>query len=57
MSDDTHDWASQEAEAMIDAFIADHGPDDLLRLQTAIARALRNAYERGAKQEPRRERA
>lgn len=45
------DWAELKAEALIDAFVADEGPDDLLRLQVAIAEALRDAYERGKKQE------
>lgn len=37
------DWAEEEAEAIVDQFVADEGPDDLLRLQTAIAAALRKA--------------
>jgi hypothetical protein len=37
------DWAEKEAEAIVDKFVADEGPDDLLRLQMAIAAALRKA--------------
>lgn len=42
-----NDWAEKEAEAIVDDFVADEGQDDLLRLQTAIAVALRKAYEKG----------
>ena len=42
-----NDWAEEEAEAIVDDFAADEGPDDLLRLQTAIAVALLKAYEKG----------
>jgi hypothetical protein len=45
-----NDWAEEEAEAIVDRFVADEGPDDLLRLQTAIAAALRNAYDKGRAQ-------
>jgi hypothetical protein len=38
-----NDWAEEEAEAIVDKFVADQGPDDLLRLQNAIAAALRKA--------------
>jgi len=48
------DWAEQQAETIVDAFVADQGPEDLLRLQQAIANALRRAYERG-KQEKEKE--
>lgn len=39
-------WAEKQAEAIVDAFLADGEPDDLLRLERAIANALRLAYER-----------
>jgi hypothetical protein len=42
------EWAAKQAEAMIDAFLADEEPDDLLRLEQAVAKALHLAYERGA---------
>jgi hypothetical protein len=41
------DWAEKQADAIVDDFVADEGPDDLLRLQQAIANALRLAYEQG----------
>jgi hypothetical protein len=41
------DWAEREAEKIIDAFVAYDGPDDLLRLQQAIASALCQTYEIG----------
>lgn len=44
------DWAEQQAEAIVDTFVADQGPEDLLRLQQAIANALRQAYERGKRE-------
>ena len=43
----SNDWAEGEAEAIVDQFVADERPDDLLRLQTAIAVALRKAYDKG----------
>ena len=39
-------WAEKQAEAIVDAFLADGEPEDLLRLEQAIANALRLAYER-----------
>src|SRR6266850_911141 len=39
-------WAERQAEGIVDAFIADEEPEDLLRLEEAIANALRRAYER-----------
>ncbi|WP_447979966.1 hypothetical protein [Candidatus Nitrospira bockiana] len=42
-------WADTTAEAIVDAFTADSGPEDLLRLQHAIAAALRDAREAGKK--------
>lgn len=41
------DRAEKEAERIVDAFVADQGPEDLLRLQQTIAAALRRAFERG----------
>ncbi|WP_447979348.1 hypothetical protein [Candidatus Nitrospira bockiana] len=43
------DWAEKEAEAIVDSFVADESSADLLRLQQAIAEALRRAYEQGQK--------
>ena len=40
-------WADKEAERILDAFMASEGSDDLLKLQTAIANAVRRAYEAG----------
>jgi hypothetical protein len=40
-------WAEKQAEAIVDAFLADGEPEDLLRLEQAIANALRLTYERG----------
>ena len=40
-------WAEKQAEAIVDAFLADGEPDDLLRLEQAIVKALGLAYERG----------
>ena len=40
------EWAEKQAEAIVDAFLADGEPEDLLRLEQAIANALRLAYER-----------
>jgi len=37
------DWADQQAENIIDDFVAYDGPDDLLRLQESIALAIRQA--------------
>jgi len=39
-------WAEKQAEAIVDAFLADGEPEDLLRLEQAIANALRLAYMR-----------
>ena len=39
-------WAEKQAEAIVDAFLADGEPEDLLRLEQAIANALRLTYER-----------
>ena len=44
------DWAEQEAEALVDRFVADESSADLLRLQQSIARALKAAYEKGQKE-------
>ena len=41
-------WAEKQAEAIVDAFLADGEPEDLLRLEQAIANALRLSYERGS---------
>jgi hypothetical protein len=41
------EWAAKQADSMMDAFLADEEPDDLMRLEQAIAKALRLAYERG----------
>jgi hypothetical protein len=41
------DWAEKEAEGIVDSFVADESSADLLRLQQAIADALRRAYEKG----------
>jgi hypothetical protein len=39
-------WAQKQAEAIVDAFLADGESEDLFRLEQAIANALRLAYER-----------
>jgi hypothetical protein len=39
-------WAEKQAEVIVDAFLADGEPEDLLRLEQAIADALRRTYER-----------
>ena len=39
------DWADKQADAIVNAFLADDQPEDLLRLERAIAVALRAAYE------------
>lgn len=44
------DWADMEAESIVDTFVADQAPDDLLRLHLAIADALRRAFEQGRKE-------
>jgi hypothetical protein len=44
------DWTEEKAEAIVDGFVADDTPNDLLRLQNAIAAALLNACEKGRKQ-------
>lgn len=49
------DWRNTEAEAIVDAFVADQTSHDLLRLQQAIAAALRRAYEKGRKETSRME--
>ncbi|MGH7231523.1 MAG: hypothetical protein ACREJU_09225 [Nitrospiraceae bacterium] len=41
------DWACQQAEGIVDSFIANGSAGDLLHLQEAIAAALRRAYEQG----------
>ncbi|MGQ0810612.1 MAG: hypothetical protein ACT4OO_05230 [Nitrospiraceae bacterium] len=41
------DWSEKQAEAIVDAFMDDEGPEDLLKLKQAIVDALRLAYERG----------
>ena len=41
------DWADKKAEEIIEAFVADTGADDLLRLHQAIAKALRQTYADG----------
>jgi len=46
------DWAEQEAETIVDAFVADTSASDLLRLQERIAAALRRAFERGRREGP-----
>lgn len=46
------DWPDKEAEAIVNIFVADQRPDHLLRLQQAIAEALRTAYEKGKKERP-----
>lgn len=46
------DWADKKAEGIVDAFVADTGPEDLLRLQQAIAKALRQAYAGGRNRHP-----
>ena len=43
-------WAELEAEKIVDAFVAYDGPDDLLKLQAAIARTLCHFYELGRDQ-------
>ena len=43
-------WAELEAEKIVDAFVAYEGPDDLLKLQTAIAHTLFHCYELGRDQ-------
>ena len=40
-------WAKKQAESIVDAFLADGEPQDLLRLEQAITNALRMAYEGG----------
>lgn len=51
-------WAKKQAEVIVDTFLADSAPDDLLRLEQAIAAALRRACERGqARQLTRRRRS
>jgi hypothetical protein len=39
-------WAKKQAETIVDTFLADGEPEDLLRLERTIANALRLAYER-----------
>jgi len=38
------DWAEKEAETIVDQFVDDETPADLLRLQKLIAEALRTFY-------------
>jgi len=45
-------WAEKQAEIIVDSFLADGAPADLLRLEQAIAYALRRAYERGHRLQP-----
>jgi hypothetical protein len=40
------DWADNEAERIVDDFVANESSEDLLRLQEAIAAAIRDAYKR-----------
>jgi len=42
------DWAGKQADVIVSAFLDDDDPDDLLRLEEAIAKALRAAYASGA---------
>jgi hypothetical protein len=46
----SRDWPERQAESIIDEFMADGSPEDLLRLEQAIAEALRQAYQRGQEQ-------
>jgi len=46
------DWANNEAERIVDDFVANDSSEDLLHLQEAIAAAIRDAYERGKKAIP-----
>lgn len=41
------DWADEEAEAIVDQFVADESTIDLLHLQESIAQVLRTAYQKG----------
>jgi len=43
------DWVDNEAERIVDDFVANDSAEDLLQLQEAIAAAIRDAYERGKK--------
>ncbi|MDQ6733556.1 MAG: hypothetical protein M3Z35_05475 [Nitrospirota bacterium] len=43
-------WADQEAEKILDEFVANEGSDDLLKLHEAIVQALCQAYEMGKKE-------
>ena len=43
-------WVEEESEAIVDRFIADDAPDDMLRLQNVIAVALLKAWEKGRNQ-------
>jgi hypothetical protein len=42
------DWADKKAEKILDAFMADKTPEDMLHLQESIADALRLAFQQGA---------
>jgi hypothetical protein len=42
-------WADNEAERIVDDFVANNSSEDLLQLQEAIAAAIHEAYERGKK--------
>jgi hypothetical protein len=41
------DWADKKAEKILDAFMADKSPEDMLHLQESIADALRLAFHQG----------
>ena len=41
------DGFTEEAEAIIDRFVKEQGPDDLLKLQESITIALRRAFKMG----------
>jgi len=41
------DGFTEQAEEIIDRFLEEQGPDDLLKLQESIATALRSAFKRG----------
>ena len=47
-------WVEKQAEAIVDAFLADGEPEDLLRLEQAIVNALHLTYERGRAMQRRR---
>jgi len=45
-------WAERQAEIIVDTFLSDGAPEDLLRLEQAIADALRRAHDRGQRLQP-----